>query len=123
MVRSLLDLGCEVACLPTGLEPEDWATVAEDIPLEAEILAHWCYGLESFPRIIAERQGYYDYLIVSRPTTMSLVQPLLTEHPEWFREMKLIYDAEAIFAIREVCQERLEGKSVSDAEVEERVRS
>jgi GT2 family glycosyltransferase/glycosyltransferase involved in cell wall biosynthesis len=121
MVRSLLDLGCEVSCLPTSLEPGDWVSIAEDIPPEAEILAHWCYRLDAFPTVFAERQGYYDCLIVSRPITMSLIQPLLTKHPEWFKGMSLVYDAEAIFAVREVRQERLEGKSVSDEEVESRV--
>ena len=53
---------------------------------------------------------------------MKYLRPLLSRHPEWFTGMKLIYDAEAIFALREVREERLEGKAISEREIDERVR-
>ncbi len=121
MVRSLLDLGCEVACLPTlpGGDPgESWLNIAEDIPLEAEILALRCIEKLDVWDILSERQGYYDYLIVSRPVTMGIVQPFLTRYPKWSARTALVYDAEAIVALREVHQGRLQGKAVSEAELE-----
>jgi len=124
MVRVLLDLGCEVACLPTlpGGDPgESWLNIAEDIPLETEILAFRTIEKLDVWAVLAERQGYYDYLIVSRPSTMEIVQPFLTKYPKWSAGMALVYDAEAIVALREVHQDRLRGKAVSEAEVEERV--
>ena len=101
MIHTLLDLGCEVSCLPAGyVDPsENWVTIAEDIPLAAEILAFAPYGPEGVSRVFAERQGYYDYLVVSRPTTMEYLHPLLSRHPEWLTGMKLIYDAEAIYTL------------------------
>jgi GT2 family glycosyltransferase len=123
MLRVLLDVGCEVTCLPiVPVDPgENWVTIAEDIPLDAEILALPPYGPAEFPRVLRERQGYYDYLIVSRVSTLQFVRPFLMTHPEWFAGMKLIYDSEAIFGLREVQEERLQGKAVSEPEMEERV--
>ncbi len=121
MVRSLLDLGCEVACLPTlpGGDPgESWLNIAADIPLEAEILALRCIEKLDVWEILSERHGYYDYLIVSRPVTKGIVQPFLTRHPKWSARTALVYDAEAIVALRAVHQGRLKGKAVSEAEVE-----
>ena len=53
---------------------------------------------------------------------MEYLHPLLSRHPEWFAGMKLIYDAEAIYTLREVREERLEGKVISERDIVKRVR-
>ena len=53
MIHTLLDLGCEVSCLPAGyVDPsENWVTIAEDIPLAAEILAFEPYGPDGVSKV------------------------------------------------------------------------
>jgi len=50
---------------------------------------------------------------------MKMLKPVLEAHPEWFDTCKVVYDAEAIFATREITQRQLSGAPLSDHEVEE----
>lgn len=44
-------------------------------------------------------------LVVSRPHNLKALQPLRRRRPELFKGMRLIYDAEALFALREITLE------------------
>jgi glycosyltransferase involved in cell wall biosynthesis len=69
--------------------------------------------LESFLRT---RKDYYATIIVSRPHNMELLGPILTAHPDWFENIDVIYDAEALFAAREVGLRKLSGKPMTQEE-------
>jgi len=70
--------------------------------------------LEPFLR---NRPGYYDTIFVSRPHNMKILRTILDAHPEWFDKTNVVYDAEAIFATREITFRQLTGTSVSSEEL------
>ena len=35
---------------------------------------------------------------------MELLAPIVTNHPDWFKGVDIIYDAEALFAAREIAR-------------------
>ena len=114
LLRSLVDLGHSVTLFPVSVVDEDWARIYEDIPREVEVLRG--YGGRRLVPLFRERAGYYDCIIVSRSHNMALLRAKLGEPGRWMRDTRVIYDAEAITAIRDVGRRRLLGEDVRDAE-------
>lgn len=105
ILASLERKQCLITLFPTADPIEPWATVFEDIPRTIEVmLGMGPLGLEAF---LKQRQGYYDAVIVSRPHNMEMLTPILKQHPDLFSGMKVIYDAEAVFAVREAGRKEL----------------
>ena len=114
LLRSLVDLGHSVTLFPVSVVDEDWARIYEDVPREVEVLRG--YGGRRLVPFFRERAGYYDCIIVSRSHNMALLRAKLGEPGGWMRDTRVIYDAEAITAIRDVGRRRLLGEDVRDAE-------
>jgi glycosyltransferase involved in cell wall biosynthesis len=62
------------------------------------------------------RQGYYDAILISRPENMMLLRGMLQDHPGLFAGARVIYDAEALAATRQIAKAALDGKPYSPAE-------
>lgn len=87
---------------------DDWRAVYASIPDTVEVmLGVGAAGLEKF---LEQRAGVYDFLMVSRPPNMALVEKIWTRRPELFASMRLVYDAEAIFALREIGEAAVRGQ-------------
>ena len=114
LLRSLVDLGHSVTLFPVSVVDEDWARIYEDVPREVEVLRG--YGGRRLAPFFRERAGYYDCIIVSRSHNMALLRAKLGEPGRWMRDTRVIYDAEAITATRDVGRRRLLGEDVRDAE-------
>src|SRR5437660_8169350 len=50
---------------------------------------------------------------------MKILQPILSAHPEWFRKTTLMYDAEALFAAREITFRNVQGSPLPLEEAEQ----
>ena len=119
--RSMLHAlhGCKVTFYPLWTVNEDWREVYESIPASIEVmLGHGASRLESF---LEERAGIYDVILVSRPPNMAFVDALWDRRPELFRRMRLIYDAEAVFALREIGQASICGRPLPPQEAHRRI--
>ncbi len=116
ILLSLIASNCLVTFYPLTFPEEEWKTVYQDIPRTVEIMVN--YGIEKLEQFLQKRQEFYDTIIVSRPHNMSILRPILENHSEWFKKTKIIYDAEAVYALREVKQMCLKGKKVSQTEIE-----
>jgi|GEM_PF-705231 predicted O-linked N-acetylglucosamine transferase (SPINDLY family)/GT2 family glycosyltransferase len=91
---------------------DDWRTVYASVPEYVEVmLGHGAGALEAF---LEERAGVYDFLLVSRPPNMALVEKLWARRPNLFDGMRLVYDAEAVFALREIGQAGAMGRPLPD---------
>jgi len=66
-----------------------------------------------FKKFIAARKGYYETAIVSRPHNMSKVIDILRRYSP---STTVIYDAEALFALRDILKHEVEGKRFSENE-------
>ncbi|HBN76331.1 MAG TPA: glycosyl transferase family 2 [Planctomycetaceae bacterium] len=112
MVHSLVELGYEVTLFVMTNNQEDWNSAYRDLPRNVEIVQGIsCPSLVDF---LNERQQHYGALIISRPHNMEKLNAILAEQPDILSGTKIIYDAEAIFTIREIERLRLSGVDVSN---------
>jgi GT2 family glycosyltransferase len=107
MLTRLVEWNNLVTMYPTAVIDEDWSQAYSDVPREVEIMLHRGEGgLQTF---LEERRNFYDVIVVSRPHNMEKLASHLERHPERFSNTRLVYDAEAIFAAREVRKHEILG--------------
>src|SRR5262249_8313685 len=111
ILLTLLKQDCFITMYPLSEFNEDWSSVYTDMPGEIEFMAG--YGQPLLEPFLRNRQSYYDTIVVSRPHNMKILKPLLDAHPDWFEETNIIYDAEAIYATRDVTFGQMNGISVA----------
>src|SRR5437870_12228342 len=99
---------------------EEWPSVYSDFPREVEVMTD--YGPPLLEAFLRNRIGYYDAVFVSRPHNMKQLARIVDENSDWFGSVKIIYDAEAIFAGREVTLHELRGAPFSQVELNNTVR-
>lgn len=97
-----------VTLLPLWTLEDTWPGVYACVPRTVEVaLGVGFAGLEDF---LAHRQGVYDVLLVSRPPNLQAIAPLRARRPELFAGMRLVYDAEALFALRDIAMASVQGR-------------
>jgi GT2 family glycosyltransferase/glycosyltransferase involved in cell wall biosynthesis len=117
IVLALRKRGYFVTLFPMAVLEEDWATLYSDLPREIEVMNEM--GPQLLEAFVRHRRGYYDVVIISRPHNMNYLKPILDEHPDWFKDTSIIYDAEALFAPRDVALRQMRGEQLSEAEIEQ----
>jgi GT2 family glycosyltransferase len=109
ILRALLKQGYFATFYPTDdMVQEDWASIYSDLPATVEFMTGM--GRPLLEAFLRNRRGYYDTILVSRPHNMNLLKPILASNPAWFDNVRIIYDAEALFATREIARQELAGK-------------
>ncbi len=113
MLNTLVTLGYQVTFLPLNFPAEDqWDTAYSDISPEIEIMLG--YGRSRFEEFLKKREGYFEYIFISRPHNMEFFNHIIDDNPDLLLGTKLIYDAEAIFSFREKTIKELEGRPLSE---------
>ena len=116
ILNALVSLNHCVTFYPLTFPEESWQEIYQDIPKVVEVVINkGIWGIEEF---LQSRAQFYDLIFVSRPHNMEILNPILERHPQWFEKTRIIYDAEAIYGLREVSQRKLQGKNVSQDEIE-----
>jgi len=108
IIRSLAEMGTHLTFFSLLNQPEEWATVYREMPEGVEVVHEW--GMSRLDIFMDLYHEEFDVLIVSRPGTMDYIQHLRQLNPEWFKGIKIIYDAEAVFAERTLMEGRLKGE-------------
>jgi GT2 family glycosyltransferase/glycosyltransferase involved in cell wall biosynthesis len=111
ILLAMVKQGHFVTFYPLSVIDETWSSVYSDVPPEIEFMTG--YGIPLLEPFLRNRPKYYDTIFISRPHNMEKVKPLLETHPEWFESVHVIYDAEAIFATREITLRQLSGTPLS----------
>src|SRR5262249_32793281 len=70
------------------------------------------YSAKDLRSFLKERRDYYDAVLVSRPHNMREVLAVTRNHRELIGHSSLLYDAEALFASRELLRRELSGEKV-----------
>jgi len=112
IVRFINELGYDLTIYPLNFPNEDnWEAAYRDIDPYIEIARG--YGMNGFEQFIKTRENYFDIIWISRPHNMhatgKYVRPLKGK-------CKIIYDAEAIFADREIIKKELDGDKITEDE-------
>lgn len=110
----LVELGYFVTFYPMLSSANDtWDCIYSDISNVVEVMVGPEYGKLGLKDFWEQRREDYDCLLVSRPHNMATVRGILEHTPISSGDQKLIYDAEAIFANREILKLALQGNKPS----------
>ncbi|MFA7429806.1 MAG: tetratricopeptide repeat protein [Rhodospirillaceae bacterium] len=119
MIQSLT--GCHVTFFPLWTPETNWDEAYATLPPSVEVMmGHHATTLEGF---LEQRRGLYDVMVVSRPPNMAFVAEIRQRRPGLFADMRVIYDAEALFALREIGEAATRGTPLPRAEAKRRLRA
>jgi GT2 family glycosyltransferase len=105
--------GHAVTFYPLLFAHETWANIERVVPETVEIaLDRGVSGLFDF---LQQRRGCFDTLVVSRPHNMREFRQAVARDPGLLDGVRLVYDAEAVFALRDAELAQLQGKPWPDA--------
>jgi O-antigen biosynthesis protein len=112
LLHQLVAAGAEVTLYPmfAQLETRERLRATLDPGIEV-MLGHDSSSLRDF---LAERRNHYDAVLVCRPHNMRRFRAAIGEDRAQLGDAVLLYDAEAIFSLREITQSRLTDKPVSE---------
>jgi glycosyltransferase involved in cell wall biosynthesis len=103
-----------VSLYPLQFPDESWLDTYRSLPANVEVLLG--RGSKGLAEFLRQRRGFYDTVMVSRIHNMRFVNELLSREPDLLDGARLIYDAEAITAMREIMQSELQGNALSEDE-------
>jgi len=119
IVRMIEAEGHFITHYPLRVSDEDWKEVHRVLPPTIEVMAGW--GLAKLAAFLRARKGYYAAIVISRPHNMAFVRELLETEPDLLGDSRVIYDAEAVFALREQLRAETLGQTWSATEAAERI--
>ena len=114
MIRAIVELGYFMTVFSVLPHVIDWNTVYIDLPRCVEIIAQ-----TSLQKFLSERCDYYRYIIVSRDITMQAFQREAVNIN--LSQSRIIYDAEAIVALRNDLQKKVTSNAPSALSLEAEV--
>lgn len=110
LLHELVADGWFVTLYPLLFAQDDWEEIRARFPATMEVMLG--YGELSLRRLLQVRRDYYDVIMICRPHNM---RSFLNVCGRNLPKANLIYDAEAIFAPRDVERLMLSGTAVSAA--------
>ncbi|TVQ36600.1 MAG: glycosyltransferase [Wenzhouxiangella sp.] len=108
LVNALVRQGFEVTFYPMVEQVADWAEVYRVLPGEVEVMQG--QGLVGLADFVQTRRGFYDTVVISRPHNMRQVRDALADDLKAFGCQRLVYDAEAVIAPRDIQRRTLAGE-------------
>jgi len=120
ILDELTDLGYFVTFYPLQV-PDEKLLATQDLSSGIEVLNG--YGPERLGSLLRERRDYYDIILLSRPHNMRVLRGLLAEEPDLLGNTRVLYDAEAIYCLREAQQARLTGRPLTKDELHRRLQA
>jgi O-antigen biosynthesis protein len=119
IIRLLTEGGNFVTFYPMRFPHENFLAARSVLGNDVEVISS--LGLAGLEGFLQRRAGIYDVLWISRPYNMEILAPILRAHPTWFEGTRVIYDAEAIYCLREIEYAKMMGKEIRPEAVEKRV--
>lgn len=112
ILTALVKTGFAVTLYPLVFPEKEQKTTYLDIPSSVEVM--FGFGAARLKSFLLARADYYDFIIVSRPHNMAALIPYLPI----LRKAKIIYDAEALFCLREIEMAKIRGAPLNPAEAQ-----
>lgn len=111
LASCIADAGHLVTYYPLQFPHEDWAHVGHALPAGVEVILG--RGLAGIADFLTERSSGYDAVIVSRPHNMDVMNALLQRQPQLLQGCRMIYDAEALFSLRDIAKAQVLGQPMT----------
>ena len=119
ILECLSDLGFKVTLFPLQFPEKIEPCTYELQQKGVEIMFGEAREKLDFKSFYAGRRGYYEVIWISRPHNMSSVIDIIKDiNPD----QKVIYDAEALFSIREILKLELDGTEITEEHKAEMVK-
>ncbi|NTW83857.1 MAG: glycosyltransferase [Chlorobiaceae bacterium] len=110
-LKSIVHLGHFVTLLPLQF-PEPESSIESEIILPDTIEVAYGVGCNGLEQFILKRKNIYDFIVVSRPHNVKELNKIIRKHPEILNSSKIVYDAEAIFSLREIAKGDVLGRPI-----------
>ena len=117
VLSTLVKQGHFLTMIPLEYPNDTWESLRHVIPLEVEVMLG--VTASDLPSLISDRIGYYDLIFVSRPHNMRTLVSALERQADKRWSVPIVYDAEAIWALREDLQRAVHGEPMSTDEREQ----
>jgi len=114
MLSILANNNLNLSLYPLQFPHEEWNETYRTVPNNVEVLLD--YGLPRLEEFLVSRIGFYDFIVVSRVHNMMAFNQAIKSMPDLLSKTKLIYDAEAVTAPREIIYRELNGEQVTKDE-------
>ena len=113
LMHALSELDLNLSLYPLLFPEDDWVAVYATLPHEVEVLlGHGKPGLQKF---LEQRKGFYQYILISRLHNMEYFNFVVNLAPDVITDARIIYDAEAVTAPREILKQQLFGKPLDES--------
>ena len=120
LLQMLAEMGYRLTFLPLQ-KPAMVPEITQSLQLKGiEVIYNGTGQNINFEAFLKSRRDYYDIAFVSRPHNM---QEAIIHLKSLAKKTTVIYDAEAIFSLRNIKFEELNGKQISEAEQERLIRN
>jgi GT2 family glycosyltransferase/glycosyltransferase involved in cell wall biosynthesis len=110
LLRQLITEGWFVTLYPLVFPDDDWAEIRAQFPPDLEVMVG--LGEGGLKRFLKERAKFYDAVLVARPHNM---RSFLRASNHNSSGLRLLYDAEAIFADRQMARLAIGGSPPTEA--------
>lgn len=111
LLRAFVELGLQVTFFPTLPFSGSWDNVYLFVPREVEVVLG--PGRGRLRRFLEERRGHYDDVIVSRGHNLELVLRLARGRRRLLDGARLVFDAEAVAAQRDLTRAAMLGDTAA----------
>ncbi len=115
ILTGVVERGHAVTFFPTDPQ-QRWEEIYRHIPRDVEVMPGRTPG--QLETLLEERHTYFDTILVSRPHNMEYLGALVRTHPDWFETIPIVYDAEALFSLRELGRREISGEVITEEERE-----
>ena len=110
LLFELSKMDLNISFYPLLFPQEKWDDVYKTVPNTIEVILD--SGLEKLQSFLEARKGFYQHVIVSRVHNMEFFNHCLSLDPDLLGEAKIIYDAEAVSAPREILRLKFIGEAM-----------
>ena len=114
LLHGLVAAGAQVAFFPVFRHAETWRSVRAALDKRIEVLIS-AEAAQLRDYLIA-RRGHFDAILVCRPPNMETFLEAVGPGRTVLGQAALLYDAEALFAIRQLLAREADGQSTDDSE-------
>ena len=114
MLQTLLTMPVRLTFYPLQFPHDDWQDIYAQVGVDLEVMLD--HGREKLQEFLQSRIGFFDCIIISRDHNVDFFNQAAMLEPRITQQTKVIYDAEALIAPRDIMHRKLLGEAVSDVE-------
>lgn len=110
-LNELSKLDFNLSFYPLLYPEESWDQTYTTLSRTIEVILN--SGQEGLQSFLAQRSGFYQFIVVSRVHNMEFFNNVLNLHPNLTGDARIIYDAEAVSSPRDILQREIRGDVIS----------